>query len=157
MKIAFLGHRIQDLGGFTENTLQKEIKGIIRSSLMAHSKPVIVLTSLAVGIEMWAGQAAYDLKIPFHVYLPFKDYHSKWPYTTRKEYSELLRHASKRVVLDDGAYDVKKLIAKDVAILEEADQVFSFYKDNTKLISKYEDKIVKALPTGDKDGWFITI
>jgi uncharacterized phage-like protein YoqJ len=156
MKIVFVGHKIQDLGGFTENAIQKEIKSTIENVLKA-DKSHIVLTSMSLGIEMWAAKLAFTNKVPYHVYVPFKDYHSKWPFATRKEYSELLKHAGKRIVLDDGAFDVKKLLAKEVAMLEEADIIYSFYKEETKLLNKFSKKVKCILPLGEKDDWFISI
>jgi uncharacterized phage-like protein YoqJ len=156
MKIAFLGHKIQDLGGFESNKIQEQIQVAIETVIKKNPK-YVVLTSLSLGIEMWAAQIARENNAPYHVYIPFTDYHAKWPFATRKEYTELLKHASKKITLDSGGYDVKKLIAKDVAILEEADIIYSFFKSETKLLQKYSDKVQNILPVGEQDDYFITI
>ena len=81
MNICFLGHRPSDLGGWNENELQKNIKRNIKNILVesfASNKDLVVLTGLFLGPEMWAGEIAYELKIPYKVYIPFKDPHSKW-------------------------------------------------------------------------------
>jgi len=154
VKIAFLGHRVQDLGGFDGNQLQDEIKQII-SDKIKESGVSAVLTSGSVGIEMWAADAAIDAKVPYHLYVPFANPESKWPASTKKKYKLIANKASKTVVLDNGEYDAKKLATKDLAILEEADIIYSFYKDHPRIFEKFSKKIVDSFPNGGSDGYFI--
>lgn len=62
MKILFVGHRLQDLGGFEENDLQRSIRQVITSIVQNDlSSRDVILTSLGLGIESWAIAAAWEL------------------------------------------------------------------------------------------------
>lgn len=155
MKVTFLGHRPQDMGGFTPNELQKAIHANIEQILLTN-KNYIVLTSLAPGIEMWAGEIAYNLKIKYHVYIPYNNYHAKWPSVVRKQYSSLLKHTSKRIVISDSEYDSKKLLEKDVMMTTDANIIYSFFKEEPPLLKrmiKDGKKVINKLP--EEDDYFI--
>jgi uncharacterized phage-like protein YoqJ len=156
MKITFLGHRQQDLGGFEENQLQKAIKAQIETTLLSLNKPIL-LTSMMLGIEMWAAEIAHKHGISYHVYVPFDNFHARWPFPTRKLYSELLKHAKKKVIIDDGIFDYKKMVQKDVQLVTDAKVIYSLYKDTPSLLKKaLKDgkEVINILPKEDDD-WFI--
>ena len=164
MKILFLGHRPQDLGGFEKNSLQEAISEQIYKIIKELTPHDVVLTSLGLGIETWAAQHCnyfndpQDFKDrPYHVYIPFKDPHSKWPFASRKLYTALLNGASKKISLDDGPYDISKVIAKDVAMCQEADTIYTFFKDYPKFLNKFSSKIVNSMPKETSDEFFISL
>lgn len=163
MKVLFIGNRLQDLGGFEGNDLQTAIRekiyDIVQKQLTSQD---VILTSLSLGIETWAVQAGSEIDSqsddefgrarPYHVYIPFKNPHSKWPYKSRETYSYLLKHAQKKIALDDGDYDVSKLIAKDIAMATDADKIYTFFKERPKFLKKFENKdIIDMMPSGVDD------
>lgn len=158
MKITFLGHKPQELGGFDGNTLQSAIRTQINETLLSLKKPTL-LTSITIGIEMWATEIAEANDIKYHAYIPFADYHSKWPFAVRKQYSELLKNANKRVTINDGNYDYKKLIEKDLRLVTDADRIYSFFKEEPAFLRKaIKDgkEVINLLPKGESDDWFIS-
>lgn len=152
MKVCFLGHSPKDYGGWHETPLQTAIKAAIAAQINAcreADSKLIILTSLALGPEMWAGQLAYDLKIPYHLYIPFKDPHSKWPERTAKKYSFLKKFAKNRVTISDGEYDAKFLLQKEQKLIEDADEIYSFWlkpMSATKFADRQKKQIQNILP-----------
>lgn len=161
MKITFLGHRLQDLGGFEDNPLHQSIKNKIKEIIDLHSKDkIIILTGLNIGIEMWAAEIARECEVPYHVYVPFADPHSKWPFPSRKTYSDLLKHAKKRITLDDGPFEYKKMIAKELKMIEDSDNIYSFFKESVPIMRKAQKlgkNVIASLPVGEDDDFFISI
>jgi uncharacterized phage-like protein YoqJ len=156
MKIAFFGHKPQDMGGFDGNELQSAIKTSI-SDILLKDKSVTVVTGLHIGIEMWAAGIAAAHKIPYEVYIPFQDPHQKWPFPVRKTYTSLLKTANKKIVMDEGGYDIKKLIAKELKIIEEADIIYSFFKEEPAILKKamkQGKKVINMFPK-EEDDFFI--
>lgn len=131
-KITFFGAKMQDLGGFTETPIQKQIKENIKQALakviaeQEGSMPC-VLTGLNIGMETWAAEAAMSLKVPYHVYIPFDNPHQKWPKRVQMQYLYLLKQAAKKVQLDTGEFDIKKLHAKEIKLIDEADIICTAY------------------------------
>ena len=157
MKIVFLGHRPQDMGGFEGNSLQSGIKTAIDQTIRSIDKPIL-LTSITLGVEMWAAEIAEAAKVPYHVYIPFNNYHARWPFKVRKLYSELLKNAAKRITIADGDYEAKKLAAKDLKLIEDADVIYSCFKEEPAIIKKAikNGKTVINIFPKDDDDFFIT-
>ena len=146
-KITFFGAKPTDLGGWTETPLQKQIKQNIMNQLMQlvqAKEQVVVLTGLNIGIETWAAEAANHLKVPYHVYIPFDEPHQKWPKRVQMQYLYLLKQASKKHQLDTGEFDVKKLHAKEVKLIDEADIICTAYNMNPGIM-KYIERSGKTI------------
>lgn len=158
--ITFIGNRIQDLGGFKKNRLQENIYKNIEEKLLAN-KDVLLITSLSLGIEFWAGEIAKKHGIPYKVVVPFKSFEAKWSQYDRIKYGQLLTAAKQKKILDDGFYAYAKLKAKDVFLLEESDEVCLFFNNIpsyiTKCITQNNKKAFDLMPSGDQDDVFIPI
>lgn len=157
--ILLIGPRVQDLGGFKENKLQKYIKKEIKSILEeAKENDYHLLTSLQLGIETWAAEQAFALRVPYTVFIPFKNIQSKWPTHSRKTYENLLSYASEKIVLDNGGFSPKKMSVKDEAMINKADLIYNFFPDtdwNLSRAEKANKEIIHSLPDPKKDDYFI--
>ncbi|MEK6862502.1 MAG: SLOG family protein [Nanoarchaeota archaeon] len=163
MNICFLGHRPSDLGGWNENELQKNIKRNIKNILVesfASNKDLVVLTGLFLGPEMWAGEIAYELKIPYKVYIPFKDPHSKWIKKTAQQYTFLKNHAASKETIDRGHFDPKKIYEKDMYLVNESEKVYVCFVKMVPIIKyakKLNKQIIDIMPNENEDDFFIQI
>lgn len=160
MKTLFIGYRVQDMGGFAGNDLQTSIKEIIGTYVREH-KDIVVLTSLNLGIETWAAQAALDAGVPYHVYIPFTNPHQKWPLSSRKLYTSLLHKASRRVTVDEGEFAAAKMQAKDIRMIDDAEQICGFFNGRfplLKFIERANKSYVKLMPEESvDDGFYISL
>lgn len=164
MNITFVGPKIQDLGGFTPNAHQKQIRTTILSTLsqlILDKTNVVLLTGLSLGIEWWAADSARSLKIPYKVYLPFDNVDSKWPHPTRMVFKGLCGVAHEIVSVDTGEFSVQKLHKREQFVIDLSDRIYSFYPGPNP-ISAYANKKGKELinllgEETEDDGFYITI
>lgn len=154
-----MGHRIQEMGGFINPPkLQFYIKQKIRDILSNVPKNTVVLTSLALGIELWAGEIAHEYGIPFHLYVPFEHHYAKWPLQARQIYTDLSKHKKKQILISTAkSYDIKYIIEKDLKLVQDSDTIYTFYRDLPPILKKTEAQIINSLPSGEEDDWFIPI
>lgn len=111
MRIAITGHRPHKLGNDYDLTspLIKKIKseivsilirqGILTDSkLMYHKKSEdMLITGMALGIDMLFAEIAVEYGIPFTAAIPFANQPDKWPPKTQTRYYRLLDKASEVV------------------------------------------------------------
>lgn len=163
MNISFFGHRIQDMGGFNGNDLQTSIRTKIQDIFLEYitqKKSVTLLTGLNIGIDQWAAGTALDLKIPYIVYIPFDNMESKWPFSSKKVYTHLLKNAQKKVILDKGAYSLDKIVNRERKIIDESDMIYSFFATRPpffRYAAEANKIITDILPVGASDDHFISI
>lgn len=157
MKIAILGHRLQDLGGFDDCELHTQIKGALEKIITSMKPDDVLLTSMSIGVEMWAAELASQHKINYHVYIPFKNFHARWPFGTRKIYSELLKKSSKKITISDGDFDVKFLKEKEVMMINDCDKLCGVFKDDNYLtrLAVKNGKQVEIVRLDEDNEWFI--
>lgn len=160
MKILFIGPKVQEIGGFDGSPLQDSIKKAIHnklSELNKEYKDLHVLSSLNLGIETWAAEIADELKINTHIYIPFNNFHTKWPYAAKQKYTYLLKKARQRIVVTDADYSAKAFNEAKVKIIEEADIIFHFFPlgDSTLKIAERLKKECLFLDADDEDEFYV--
>jgi uncharacterized phage-like protein YoqJ len=162
VKITFLGARVQDLGGFQGNELQDNIRKNISQAienLMKEGKNPIILTRLQLGIETWAANAAYNLGVNCHVYVPFDNPYSKWPKRSQMDYLYLLKKATKKIVVNTGDFEVRKMHDAEVKMIEDADLIFTFFVNPLpimKFVERSGKPVTDLMPKGEQDDFYIT-
>ncbi len=138
MKILFIGAKPQDLGGFKGSKLQDNIKLAIQRKIVDHialDDNFSVLTSLSLGIEVWAAETALKNKIDIQVYVPFDNPESKWFAKDQQNYKYLLGKAKKKIIVDTGGFEGKKLLAKDQKMVQDADVIYTFFANAIPLLN----------------------
>lgn len=156
MKVLFIGPKIQDLGGFEGNQLQESIRLSIvdrLKDLKSKHPNLTVVTSLNLGIEMWAGEIAQDLGIPVHTYVPFKNFQNKWPWRTKNLYNNILKHSRKRIVISEDEYSAKAFNESRVKMIEDSDLILHFFPmgDYCLKIAEKLNKDCRAIQVEDDD------
>ena len=70
LTIGFVGHRFLRESGNVRATIVNQLKELRES---AGGKPLLAISSTAIGADMLFAQAALETKIPLQVYLPFPE------------------------------------------------------------------------------------
>lgn len=131
-----------------DNMLRLRLQDSIRLTLMDIIKkhagtPVVGITGLSPGLEQDFAHIFIELKQRFEVYLAYQDQEDMWTdIINLEDYHNLLDKASEQHLLDDGAFNPKKILKRNIRILQKCD--YTILVENP-LIS-YEDVITKVPP-----------
>ena len=123
MILAVTGHRPHKLGGYSDEAFKKLYT--LASDYLAVLQPTLVITGMALGWDQAIAQAAIDLGIPFHAYVPCDSQDRKWPFEAGEKYRKLLSKAAKVVVTCPGPYAVWKMQVRNEKMVDEADTILA--------------------------------
>lgn len=157
--IYFVGHKVQDMGGFGGNVLQNSIYQTIEKTIRSY-KSCTVLTSLDLGIETWAAEIARVEDVPYMVYTPCINFESNWINASAKNYRFLKAYAETEILFSEQPFNYKNVIANREQIVLNSDIVYSFYRYDTRLVNfarKNQKQVINLLPQGELDDFFIPI
>ena len=102
-RIAIVGHRPPELGGYDENPVTKLVRRQLTEILQAKAQmfeTVRVMTGLQLGTETLAAEAAIAAGVEFAAVLAFPDPAARWPKASQARFDELLDQAADVVVVD---------------------------------------------------------
>lgn len=103
--IAVTGHRPHKLGNeySMDGLVSKKVYAELLSQVLL-LKPCMMISGMALGVDMIFAQVAIDLKIPFTAAVPFLGQESKWPQASKDVYNAILSKAEKIVTVSPGHY-----------------------------------------------------
>lgn len=83
-----------------------------------------VISGMAIGWDTWLAEAALEVGIPVHAYVPFRDQGKKWPPTAFKRYENIL-DKSERVLYISEEYSNEAFLKRDRAMVDASTNVFA--------------------------------
>lgn len=125
MIIAATGHRPDKLGGYDPATTKRVLE--FATSALREHQPSTVISGMAQGWDMAIAQAAVNLGIPFHAYIPFVGQHQVWPSSTRLYYQALLRHAQHVIVCSEGGYTKTAMQVRNQRMVDDCDLLLTLW------------------------------
>jgi len=75
------------------------------AKMLGIHKPKLVISGMALGWDQALAQAAVNLGIPYHAYVPCKDHDSRWLPASRAYYQRLLAQAQHVNLITDLIFD----------------------------------------------------
>ncbi len=159
-RIAIVGHRPPELGGYDENPVTKLVRRQLTEILQAKAQMfegVRVLSGLQLGAETLAVEAAIEAGVEFVAVLAFPDPAARWPKASQARFDEMLDQASDVVIVDTklpkSAADAGKAFGKrDRWLQENADEAIVVFDGKHSGVASQVRAFEKAL--GD-DVWVI--
>lgn len=131
MIISFSGHRPNKIGGYkTPNPTYNYICKEIEKHLIA-LKPEKVIVGGALGVDTWAANIAYKLKIPFILAVPFKGQELAWPPSSQNIYNRMLEKSLEVVIVSDGGYSAAKMQIRNQWMVDRADILIGIWNGST--------------------------
>lgn len=135
MILAVTGHRPERLVIGGQDAYQPDVAEALRlfakRELMAFvdlaKDTELVITGGALGLDAAIAQAAYDIELPFAVYVPFDGQSAVWGYEARDRYERLLERAAHVLVVSDGPYASWKFIKRNKKMVDQADHLLALY------------------------------
>jgi len=103
----------------------RELKKRIKETLTKNHVDEVIAGG-AIGFDTWLAQSTLELKIPLHVYVPFKGQEAKWPARARKEYERILSLA-KTVNYIDEEYTPSSFHKRDRAMVDDCNLVLALW------------------------------
>lgn len=119
MILAGTGHRPDKLGGYDPHTTKRVLD--FATEILRHHQPSLVISGMAQGWDMALAQAAVNLGIPFHAYVPFHGQEQVWPMATRLYYKALLSLAQNVVMVTQGGYSKSAMQLRNQAMVDNCD------------------------------------
>ena len=99
MRLAIMGNRPKELGGFKETIFHNAIKRRV-AEILREQNPDIVYTTMSMGVDHWAAELCLESKIPYIACVPFLNYALVWTPKLRQRSKYLLRKAAKVIEVD---------------------------------------------------------
>ena len=152
-KIAVVGHRPPELGGYGSNPTADGVRRHMREIFAAKSSmfdAVSVLTGLQLGSETLGAEAAIEAGVGFVAVLAFPDPSARWPAAAQKHFDSLVDQASDVVVLAKTvpattAQVAKAFAARDRWLQQEADEAVVVWDGGANAIEKQLRAFERAL------------
>lgn len=159
-KVAIVGHRPPDIGGYEPNDVADRIRSRLTEILEAKTSMhdgLTVLSGLQLGAEQLGAEAAVAAGIPFVAVLAFPDPAARWPKSSQRRFDELLDRAADVVILDKAvpkspAEAGKSFRRRDRWLETEADEAIVVWDHRSAAIGAQAKGFQSAL--GD-DVWLL--
>lgn len=127
MIVAFTGHRPNKLGGYKlPNPTYLYVCQQIEKTLI-ELKPEKVISGMALGIDQWAANIAWKLKIPFIAAVPFEGQETAWPQASQKTFQSLIRLANEVVIISPGKYEAVKMQVRNEWMVDHSDKLIAVW------------------------------
>lgn len=135
--VCFTGHRPKDMVWQYDESHQEFIKFYTR--LSANIEMMITdydvthfITGMAMGVDTWAGEIVAGLKSRYpHITLesaiPCLKQESKWHFTTKKRYYDLLEHCDKTTIVTNTEYTHRCMQVRNEYMVDNSDIVFAVW------------------------------
>ena len=107
------------------------VKNRIRAELLK-DKPDIVISGMALGMDIWLAEIAIDLHIPVKAYVPFKGQEVNWPQKSQDRYNDILARVVELHYSED-KYSNYAFLKRDREMVDDCDHVYALY--NTEVLS----------------------
>lgn len=119
------GHRPNKLGGYGQDVFDRLVALAERHLL--ELIPELVISGMALGWDQALAQAAVNLKIPFHAYIPFAGQEGRWPKQSQQLFYQLRVAADKRIHTSDGGYAPYKMQMRNRRMVDASSLVLALW------------------------------
>ena len=152
-KVAILGHRPPEIGGYGKNPvadgLRRHMKEILAAKATMYDE-VVVLTGLQLGSETLGAEAALEAGVGFVAVLAFPDPSARWPKAAQKHFDDLIDQAADVVVLDKevpgtGIQVAKSFGRRDLWLQDQASEAIVVWDGGANGVEKQLRAFEKAL------------
>jgi uncharacterized phage-like protein YoqJ len=151
MIICGTGHRPNKLGGYSIE-VYSQIEGIIVDYLDDlggdQRDDLTIISGGALGWDQCLASAASRWNIPYKMYLPFLDFDSKWPKSSRDHLNDLCSTAKEVRYVCDGGYAPWKMQVRNEAMVNDSDLVLAYWDGSaggTYNCIRYAEKVGKPI------------
>jgi len=129
MKLGFTGHRPNKLGGYSEDNARQWITGFTNflERGAQYYDSVEVISGMALGVDQWVAEAALNLNLPLHAYIPFPGQENAWPASSQQVYRKILNQATTTTTVSQGPYNPSFMQIRNQAMVDAADRYVAIW------------------------------
>ena len=161
-RVAVVGHRPPELGGYDENLMTADVRRRVTEILAAKKElhdDLVVLTGLGLGAEQIGAEAALATEVPFVAVLPYPDPESVWPKASQERFRYLVSAAARTVILQDRVPTSRQqaggaLARRDAWLARAAHEAIAVWDETDAVIGKqvrtFRDRV------GEENVWVVT-
>lgn len=102
-----------------------KVKSSIRPMLES-IQPDALISGMALGWDMWMAEAALELGIPLHCYLPYPGQGSHWHKTAKERFYSILERSSK-LHCTSGYYSKSCYFDRDKEVVNDSDFIMALW------------------------------
>lgn len=146
MIIGITGSRTKYLG-YGNLPLFEKVKSKFEELFLQYN-PDVIISGMALGIDVLAVASAIKLNIPFVAAVPFKGQESVWLKSAQEHYHNLLRQAKEVVYVSEPPFSVDKLKKRNKYIVDNSDMMIAMQANNssgTQHTIEYADSKCKTI------------
>lgn len=125
MILAATGHRPDKLGGYSPGAVNR--LRLIAHKYLVKTRPVIVISGMALGWDQSVAQAALLAGVPFVAAIPFVGQERKWPAASQEAYHEVLAQAEKVHIVCAGGYEPWKMQQRNEWMVDKCDRLVAMW------------------------------
>jgi ribonuclease HI/uncharacterized phage-like protein YoqJ len=161
-RVAVVGHKPTELGGYEENLLTGELRRRLGEVLEAKRElhpDLVVLTGLGLGAEQLGAEAAAAVGVDYVAVLPYPDPDSVWPAPSKDRFRSLLAGARSVVVLQSRPPENKQkagaaLSRRDAWLYRHADEAIAVWDGADPIVGR----MVRSLQdhVGEDEVWLLS-
>lgn len=130
MLIAGTGHRMPGCFPGEENPYTafnyRQLVQFARNTISA-LQPTTVISGGAIGWDQALAQAAINLDIPLHLYIPFPGQESNWPWKTKAYYKQLLEKAKEVKICSSEGYAAWKMQKRNEDMVRDCNKLLALF------------------------------
>lgn len=157
------GHKPPEIGGYEPNPVAKNLLAQLTEIIEAKQKvnaDLRVITSMSLGVEQLAAEAAIAAGVPFTAVLPYPNPESVWPKSSQENYRKLMDKADGEVLLQAAVPESKQaagaaLNRKNAWMARHAADAVVVWDGNEQFLGK----VVRSLQDhlGEEDVWIVPV
>jgi uncharacterized phage-like protein YoqJ len=160
-KVAVVGHRPPDLGGYQANEVSDGVRSKLAEILAAKRElhdDLVVLTGLGLGAEQLGAVAAVEAGVPFYAVLPYPEPESVWPAAAQASFRKLLDAADGQILLQRRKPTSRvqagaALSRRDAWLARNADEAVAVWNGEDPAVGKQVRSLQDQI--GEEDVWVV--
>jgi uncharacterized phage-like protein YoqJ len=153
-RVAVLGHRPPELGGYGDNPVSVEVRRRLTEALagLAVVHPgLVVLSGLGLGAEQLGAEAAAAAGVPYVAVLAFPEPDALWPRPSREAFRQLLAGAAGTKVLSDAVPRSRQEAGKAIGrrddwLVGQADGALVVWDEEDKALGRVVRALERRVP-----------
>lgn len=162
-RLLITGLRPKELGGYGETLQSSAVRARLATIIDAKAsmhRDLVVVTSMGLGTDTLAAEAADLVGVPYVAVLPYPNADAQWPADTRRHFAGLLAKARDAITLERKTPDTKQKVGgslrrRDAWLTRNADEAVVVWDGAEPFVGRTIRSLQDAL--GEEQVWVVDL